>query len=151
MYQANITTYPGDLAHQCLDSIPFQPQRSVAFIEDIRKYLQWQTTIDVLKNPPTSYLTPATDIFGGLDQLLEMAVREDFTSQYEFDSMVTELLASAQDGHLYVTPCTYSVFEFSIGFPLVSVSSDGLELPKIYAMSKSSAKLGWIVQVNVVR
>ncbi|KAJ5811283.1 hypothetical protein N7474_007584 [Penicillium riverlandense] len=138
MYQSNLTTYPGDVAQQCLVSIPFQPQRSVAFLEDLRKYLQWQSTIDVLKNPPTSYLSPATDIFGGMDQLLEMAAREVFTSQYEFDTLVTELLASAQDGHLYVSPCSTSIFEFSIDFPLVSVSSDGLELPKIYAMNDSA-------------
>ncbi|KAJ5611343.1 hypothetical protein N7510_008062 [Penicillium lagena] len=138
MYQSNLTTYPGDVAQQCLVSIPFQPQRSVAFIEDLRKYLQWQSTIDVLKNPPTSYLSQATDIFGGLDQLLEMAAHESFISQYEFDTLVTELLVSAQDGHLYVSPCSATIFEFSIDFPLVSVSSDGLELPKIYAMNDSA-------------
>ncbi|CAL5873058.1 uncharacterized protein PFLUO_LOCUS7327 [Penicillium psychrofluorescens] len=154
MSQSNLTTYPGDVAQQCLVSIPFQPQRSVAFIEDIRKYMQWQTTIDVLKSPPASYLSPATDIFGGLDELLEMAAREAFTSQYEFDMMVTELLASAQDGHLYVSPCSGSIFVFSIDFPLVSVSSDGLELPKIYAMNDSALlsthpdRISHLVSVN---
>ncbi|KAJ5805147.1 hypothetical protein N7474_011034 [Penicillium riverlandense] len=138
--QSNITTFPGDVAYQCLLSIPFQAQRSIAFIEDLRKYMQWQSTIDTLKNPPTAYLSlsPATDILGGLDDLLEKAAHTHFTSQFEFDTAVTNLLKTAEDGHLYMIPCSAGIFEFSIDFPIVSISSDGLELPKIYGMSDSA-------------
>lgn len=40
---------PHDLAHQCLMSMPFEPSRAVTFLDQVRKILEFQSTVDILK------------------------------------------------------------------------------------------------------
>lgn len=40
---------PHDLAHQCLLSMPFDSDRAVDFLIQVRKILEFQSTIDILK------------------------------------------------------------------------------------------------------
>jgi hypothetical protein len=40
---------PHDLAHQCLMSMPFDSGRAVTFLTQVRKILEFQSTVDVLK------------------------------------------------------------------------------------------------------
>lgn len=40
---------PHDLAHQCLMSMPFESSRAVTFLNQVRKYLEFHSTIDILK------------------------------------------------------------------------------------------------------
>ncbi|KAJ5479937.1 hypothetical protein N7530_005446 [Penicillium desertorum] len=125
-------TFPGALAYECLQSMPFDPKRGAAFVEDVKKYMQWQSNADVLNNPPTSYLSPPVDIWGGLDYLQQQAADNQFGNQFEFDTALSDLFISAKDGHLSLLPCSYMPFAFVGHESLVSVSFDGLQLPQIY-------------------
>ncbi|OQE20261.1 hypothetical protein PENFLA_c017G06559 [Penicillium flavigenum] len=127
-----VPTFPGALAYGCLQSMPFDPKRGAAFVEDVKKYMQWQSNADVLNNPPTSYLSPPVDICGGLDYLQQQAADNKFGNQFEFDTALSDLFISAKDGHLSLQPCSYMPFAFVGHESLVSVSSDGLQLPQIY-------------------
>lgn len=40
---------PYDLAQKCLMSMPFESARALAFLDEARKYLQFQSTVDILK------------------------------------------------------------------------------------------------------
>jgi len=40
---------PHDLAHQCLLSMPFESDRAISFLNQVRKILEFQSTIDILK------------------------------------------------------------------------------------------------------
>lgn len=40
---------PHDLAHRCLLSMPFDSDRAVDFLIQVRKILEFQSTIDILK------------------------------------------------------------------------------------------------------
>ncbi|CAG7939861.1 unnamed protein product [Penicillium nalgiovense] len=130
--KADIPTFPGALAYECLQSMPFDPKRGAAFVEDVKKYMQWQSNVDVLNNPPTSYLSPPVDIWGGLDYLQQQATDNKFGNQFEFDTALSDLFISAKDGHLSLLPCSYMPFAFVGHESLVSISSDGLQLPQIY-------------------
>lgn len=83
-----------------------------------------------------------------------MASKEEFGSQYEFDQSIVQLLSTANDGHLAVLPCTSKIFDFMVELPVVSISSDGIELPKIYTaadaklMSSGSSNVSPIVAIN---
>ncbi|KAJ6148563.1 hypothetical protein N7497_010545 [Penicillium chrysogenum] len=127
-----VPKFPGALAYECLQSMPFDPKRGAAFVEDVKKYMQWQSNADVLSNPPTSYLSPPVDIWGGLDYLQQQAADNKFGNQFEFDTALSDLFISAKDGHLSLIPCSYMPFAFVGHESLVSVSSDGLQLPQIY-------------------
>jgi hypothetical protein len=83
-------------------------------------------------DPPTSYLSPPVDIWGGLDYLQQQAADNKFGNQFEFDTALSDLFISAKDGHLSLIPCSYMPFAFVGHESLVSVSSDGLQLPQIY-------------------
>jgi hypothetical protein len=41
---------PHDLAHQCLLSMPFDSDRALNFLNQVRKILEFQSTIDILKS-----------------------------------------------------------------------------------------------------
>ena len=43
-------TFPGRLAYDCLQSIPFNSHDGVVFVKELRKWLQFHTTIDALKS-----------------------------------------------------------------------------------------------------
>ncbi|KUM55744.1 hypothetical protein ACN42_g11495 [Penicillium freii] len=127
-----VPTLPGALAHECLQSMPFDPKRGAAFVEDVKKYMQWQSNANVLSNPPASYLSPPVDIWGGLEHLQQQAADNQFGNQFEFDTALSDFFISAKDGHLSLLPCSFMPFAFVGHESLVSISSDGLQLPQIY-------------------
>ena len=55
---------PHDLAHQCLMSMPFESSRAVTFLNQVRKYLEFHSTVDILKSREDSALLSfdATDM-----------------------------------------------------------------------------------------
>ncbi|OOQ82895.1 putative peptidase, S41 family [Penicillium brasilianum] len=126
---------PHDLAQQCLMSMPFESGRAVTFLNQARKYLEFHSTLDILKDPPSGYTMPSTDLLGGLDSILERANNEGYSSQFEMDLEVSDLIRSAYDSHLAFQLCSQSIFNYEIDLPLVSISTDGLELPKVFTLT----------------
>ncbi|KAJ5952875.1 Interphotoreceptor retinol-binding [Penicillium vulpinum] len=126
---------PHDLAHQCLLSMPFDSDRAVDFLIQVRKILEFQSTIDILKNPPSGYTMPSTDIMGEIDTIIAKVKSNRYTSQFEMDLEINHLIKTAHDGHLAFQLCSQSIFTYQIDMPLVSISTDGLALPQVYALS----------------
>ncbi|CAG8229698.1 unnamed protein product [Penicillium olsonii] len=114
--------------------MPFESERAVKFLEQARKILEFQSTIDILKDPPSGYTMPPTDILGGIDTILDKAKSNGYSSQFEMDLEVSHLIKSAHDGHLSFQLCSQSIFTYHIDMPLVSVSTDGLALPLVYSL-----------------
>ncbi|KAF7950409.1 hypothetical protein EAE96_007695 [Botrytis aclada] len=107
---AIIRRSPGKNTFKCLKSVPLNINRSISFIEFIEPYLQFQSTLVYLKNPPQGWLFPGVDVLGGLTQMKALLL----SGRYK----------------------THSVFEFAVwGGSLVSVSSVGLSLPKVFFKS----------------
>ncbi|KAJ5860180.1 Interphotoreceptor retinol-binding [Penicillium soppii] len=125
---------PHDLAHRCLLSMPFESDRAVSFLSQVRKILEFQSTIDILKAPPSGYTMPSTDILGGVDAILGKAKSNSYSSQFEMDLEINHLIRSAHDGHLAFQLCSQSIFTYEIDMPLVSISTDGLALPHVYVL-----------------
>ncbi|KAI8948226.1 hypothetical protein F4801DRAFT_557938 [Xylaria longipes] len=141
----------GKAALNCLLSLPFDSNRAGAFLTEIRKYIQFQSTLEVLKSPPDTYISPAVDILGGLDKISNTT----YTNQYEFDLDIGNLIRSANDGHFFISPCSLAPFTFQrqeIG--LVSVSGDGRRTPEIYvgadvrALTSGSTAVSPVMTIN---
>ncbi|KAI1172056.1 hypothetical protein F4777DRAFT_563341 [Nemania sp. FL0916] len=141
----------GQTAQSCLLSLPFNAKRGAAFLTEIKKYIQFQSTLEVLKSPPSTYLSPAVDILGGLDKINNTK----YSNQYQFDLDISNLVKSANDGHFSLFPCSLSAFEFfreQVG--LVSVSGDGRGQPDIYvgtdlpALSAGSTAVSPVTSIN---
>ncbi|KAJ4245240.1 hypothetical protein NW762_014110 [Fusarium torreyae] len=123
---------PAQLAEDCLESMPFYPELAASFIDEITKYIQWQSTLEALKNPPDTYMSSSTDILGGLKKIR----KTNYSSQWEFDREIAGLIKSANDGHFYVTLCSSGIFSFiRKSTPIVSVSKNGLDAPEIYTFT----------------
>ncbi|KAF5594084.1 peptidase S41 [Fusarium pseudoanthophilum] len=117
------------IAKDCLESMPFYPELAVSFIDELTKYIQWQSTLEALKSPPETYTSSPTDILGGLEKIRS----NNFSSQWDFDLAINALLSTANDGHLSVNLCSTTLFAFvRNNIPLVSISKDGLDKPEIY-------------------
>jgi hypothetical protein len=123
-------TIDGRIAQECLLSFPFDPMRATSFIADIGKYVQFQSTLEALKNPPSTYLSSAVDLQRGLDKI----ANTEYTSQYLFDQDVNRLVRSANDGHFWITLCSLDLFRFYRDLPdgIVSVAKNSRGQPSIY-------------------
>ncbi|PYH89215.1 hypothetical protein BO71DRAFT_444721 [Aspergillus ellipticus CBS 707.79] len=148
---ANATEFSvdGKLAADCLLSMPFDARNGSQFVGEFRKFIEWQSTLDVLRSPPPEYLSPATDILGGLDLIQANAARGGYSSQYEFDSTVTTLLQTANVDHFSAQLCSLSIFSFLVDLELVSIS-----IPQIYLandahlLSEGKAAVSPVATIN---
>ena len=128
---------PADIAYACQLSAPFNQNLSVALIDYIIPYINFESDLAYLKNPPSTYLMPAVDILGGLQEIRQNASVGTYTSQYAFDSALSDLVAKAHNGHFIYIPGLIGAFEYQNDMALVSISEDGLALPEVYVGSKS--------------
>lgn len=128
---------PAGLAWDCLNTVPFNATSAKRLITGIRPYIDWQSTLDVLKDPPADYVDkvqPAVDIMGGLDKIDADIDAGAFKNEYDFGWSLYTLIQSAHDGHFsYVPDSVGTIFTWSRPIPLVSVSEDGKKLPAVFA------------------
>ncbi|KDN65324.1 putative peptidase S41 family protein [Colletotrichum sublineola] len=125
---------PAQLAFDCLQTVPNKPGPAKELITSLKAYVQWQSTLAWLKSPPASYMLPPTDIEGGLDEISKKAEAGQYKSEYEFQLAIFQLIASAHDGHFAFRGDVFKGFSFrnSLAADIVSVSRDGVEVPKLY-------------------
>jgi len=72
--------------------VPLDGARSSAFIDYLNPFLQFQSTLAYLKNPPTGYTLPGVDIIGGLDEIKKNIQKGSYTSQWAFEKDVNALV-----------------------------------------------------------
>ncbi|KAK0651053.1 hypothetical protein B0T16DRAFT_503206 [Cercophora newfieldiana] len=125
-------TVKPSVALECLASVPLDVERDIALMEFLLPYLSFQSTVGYLKKPPKGYLLPPVDIIGGALAIREKVRGRGYKNQYEFVLDIQRMLAATGDGHVSYTPALFGLFSFDRTLNITSVSSDGLELPKIY-------------------
>lgn len=127
--------FDASLVHECLTSVPFNAAVATRFIAYWNDTLQFQSTLTYLKNPPANYQQPAVDLIAGLSELQDTVNNGAFANQYEFEVALQLLLVSAHDAHLYLNAGILAAFTFASPYDIVSLSIDGIELPKVYLAS----------------
>ena len=132
-----VILFPASEALDCLTSVPFNSTVALQFLKYYKDTLQFQSTLAYLKNPPESYQQPAVDILGGLDEIKDNVDDGNYKNEYEFELAVQRLLYSAHDAHLTLFAGALAVFSFGSPLRIVSVSEDGISLPKIYVTGQS--------------
>ena len=141
MYGDGTTTasyeVPAGMAWDCINSVPLNATSAKLLLESLKPYLEWQSTIAVLKDPPAEYVEkvqPATDIMAMMDQLADEVDAGKYTNEYLFGWALYTLIQGAHDGHFtYVPDSVGGIFQWGRRVPLVSVSEDGEQLPAIFA------------------
>lgn len=107
-------------------------------VTSIKAFSQWESTTAYLKDPPAGYGLPATDIYGGFDAIMANVTAGKFQSEYDFQVAMVLLINSAHDGHYGYRPDVFKAFSFrnDLAADLVSVSTDGKQVPKLYNLGK---------------
>ncbi|KAF2232880.1 hypothetical protein EV356DRAFT_232153 [Viridothelium virens] len=118
--------------HNCFITVPFDPAVASQFIAYWNDTLQFQSTLDYLKQPPSGYQQPAVDLIGGLDEIQTTIDSGGFANEYQFEAALANVLDSANDAHVSLIGGVLSSFTFGSAYGLTSLSIDGLELPKVY-------------------
>ncbi|CZR62937.1 uncharacterized protein PAC_12834 [Phialocephala subalpina] len=139
------------VANACLLSSGIDNELAADFVIEYKKYVEFLTTQAYLKDPPSDYPYPAVDILGGLDSLASKAAAGGFKSQYLLDIALNDLITSAHEGHLYTSFCSLQAISYQRPFNLASVSSDGVELPKLYLLAdilNNSTQISDVVAIN---
>ncbi|KAE8446731.1 hypothetical protein EG329_011636 [Mollisiaceae sp. DMI_Dod_QoI] len=85
-----------------------------------------------LKNPPSSYRQPSVDLLGGLNALQEGIQNGIFPNEYEFEAALQALLYATHDAHIELFAGALAVFSFGSAYEIVSLSIDGIQIPKVY-------------------
>lgn len=91
-----------------------------------------------LKDPPADYFYPPFDSLGKLASIKSNLEKGGvYANEYEFQQDLYQVFTPAHDGHFVVYPdLLTAAFEWRRQRSLVSISSDGVEVPKIYLYGK---------------
>ena len=128
---AAVPTIPAQVAWDCLQSVPLNATAAVPWLESLKPYLAWQTTLAYLKNPPSGYLEPAIDVYALIDEMI--ANVDSYANEYELEFALYEIFQRTHDGHFrYLPTLMAGVATFGRPLALVSVSTDGQSLPQPY-------------------
>lgn len=78
------------------------------------------------------------DLLAGLQHLQEGINNGIFPNQYEFEAALQTLLYATHDAHVNLYAGILAAFTFASPYDIVSLSIDGIQLPKVYLAGKDS-------------
>jgi hypothetical protein len=126
-----------ELAHACLKSLPFYSSDASSTIDEIKKMVEFQSTLSYLKDPPTGWPNEAVDIVAGLDNIKSNVESGQYSNEFDFETDIASLMVKAHDGHLGWNGMAYAGavrWRRSSAVALVSASRDGNEIPQVWAL-----------------
>ncbi|KAH8716993.1 hypothetical protein GQ44DRAFT_688498 [Phaeosphaeriaceae sp. PMI808] len=126
---------PAQRAYDCLTSVPVDAQGDIKEIQELKAYLEYHSTLTWLKKGVKDQIEPL-DVMGELDLIIKGLNDKTYKNDYEVQLSIRRTLDKAGDFHLAFTPDITNIFYFlrPEGI-LVSISEDGIALPKIYLVS----------------
>lgn len=133
--------FTAKLAYDCLTSAPFNATVALAFLQYYNDTIQFQSTLAYLKDPPASYQQPAIDVQASLNDIRQRVQAGDFENEYTFEIAVQEVIYATHDAHMTLSAGILSAFTFGSPYSIVSASTDGIELPKVYIEGRSHPEL----------
>ncbi|KAF4550210.1 Peptidase family S41-like protein 2 [Elsinoe fawcettii] len=126
------TWFSASDAIACLQSVPFNAPIASRFLRYVNTTVQFQSSLEWLKDPPAEYQQIAIDVVGSFAQIQNRINTGYYQNQFQFESELQRVLYDTNDGHLTLFGGLFNVFTFSSERFVVSVSEDGVRLPKVY-------------------
>ncbi|KIW97009.1 uncharacterized protein Z519_02400 [Cladophialophora bantiana CBS 173.52] len=121
-----------DVAYACQQSVLLVKEDTLAVPTGLQTWVRWQSTLHWVKDPPAHGPLPPVDLVGGLQELTEKVEDGTIAREIDFEWKLVDLLTSVHDGHFAFLPDAYFVFTFLNLQPIISLSTDGKQLPEIY-------------------
>ncbi|KAI9640692.1 hypothetical protein NHQ30_011001 [Ciborinia camelliae] len=142
------------LALDCLNSVPLNLTAALDYVTGLEPYIEWQSDLADLKDPPADYFYPPHDVLGKLASVKSNLKNHVYANEYEFQKDLYQITALAHDGHFVVYPdLLTSAFQYRRARSLVSISRDGVEAPKIYLYEDiiaAPSKASEVTEINGV-
>lgn len=120
------------IAYQCLQSVPLNATAAALQLDGVRFFMQFQSTLGYLADPPIGYLYPPVDIMDALARLAFNLRNGQYQGEYAFQQDLHAILASAHEEHLWYYIDINSIFIFYHDAQLYSISKDGVSVPEVY-------------------
>ncbi|KAL0932222.1 peptidase s41 family protein [Colletotrichum truncatum] len=128
-------TVSAKLAYDCVTSVPLDKAAALKFVDELRPYLEWQSSLAFLKNPPADYPFPPHDVLGALDNLRARLEADHYSNEFTWhQDMYLNVFNPAYDSHLHVfSDILTNAIEWARPIALVSISKDGNSAPVVKA------------------
>jgi hypothetical protein len=81
---AALAQIPPSIAYQCLKSVEVDKDRDIALLDYIEPYVNWQSTLEGLADPPEGYLLPGVDVLLGIGQIRAKLAKGEYKKQVDF-------------------------------------------------------------------
>ena len=122
-------------AYDCLNSVPIIEADALALIDGIIPYVQFQSTLAYLKNPPEGYPFPAINVLENLQNIKHNVTSRVYSGEYAFQLDLWRTINNAHDSHLsWVGDVLVSALRFALPYQFASVSADGKTPPSVYLL-----------------
>lgn len=124
--------FNASLVQECLTSVPFNAAVATRFLAYFNDTMRFQSSLAYLKNPPASYQSASVDVMGSIQAIQDGIDSNAFSNQYEFELALQKLIFATRDEHVFLLAGIINVFTFASPRNVVSVSTDGIDIPKLY-------------------
>ncbi|EWG47349.1 hypothetical protein FVEG_07478 [Fusarium verticillioides 7600] len=134
-----VLAIPPSVGIACLKSVPLDKKRDLELLDYLEPLIGFQSTLEILADPPKEYLFPGVDVLGGFDTIRSKLENNKYKTQYEVMTDLRSLFAAANDGHFDYPPALLNAFYYvRRGVEFESVSANGLRLPYIFHVIDTS-------------
>jgi hypothetical protein len=139
--EATVALIPAQQAEDCLKSVPVDVEEDKALMEEMQYYLNWQSNLAYLSDPPEGYNEERIDVLETVKKIADDLDSGNYKDEFSLQFDLYMALTKSYDFHFVWNPDILNIFTFRRGnvgqglgddFAVVSVSSDGKELPVLY-------------------
>ncbi|KAJ4263066.1 hypothetical protein NW762_006680 [Fusarium torreyae] len=128
-----ILAVPPSIGIACLKSVPLDKKRDLELLDYLEPIISFQSTLEILADPPEEYLFPGVDVLGGFETIRSKLENNKYKTQYEVMTDLRSIFAAAYDGHFDYPPALLNAFLYiRRGLDFESVSANGIRLPYIF-------------------
>lgn len=90
-------TVPAKLAYDCITSVPFNSSAAVELLDSIRPYLDWQSTVDYIRDPPAEYaekIQEPYDFWAAFEKIYDTAESNGYDNEFAFGFDLYEVVSA---------------------------------------------------------
>ncbi|KAK7426420.1 hypothetical protein QQZ08_007014 [Neonectria magnoliae] len=128
-----IVDVPPSVGIACLKSVPLAKERDLALLEYLGPFVEFQSTLETLANPPEEYLFEGVDVLGGIEAAKSKLKKDEYKNQYEFMTDLRAIFTAANDNHFDYPPALLNAFMYvRRGLDIVPLSRDGTHVPEFF-------------------
>ena len=120
-----------------MNSVPINADDATALVQSYKVFVEIESDLEYLKNPPEGYCNPPFDWLGWLDNIQTKINSSAYSGELEFQTELWYGLSQTFDGHVHwgldvLTGPFSFMLDPTVFIGIASVSTDGVALPEVY-------------------